>query len=153
MTVTTPAAATFGTVQEAVLAALSPAARGGTGPLARLMREGGLHCVFQPLADLVEGHVYAHEALIRGPEGTPLHTPDRLLQTALQEGLLQDFELLCVAVALQQWGDLGARGRLLPRPRTSTAADTNQSRARLIAAISFRSGRTCRRGTWRRGTT
>lgn len=111
MTVTTPAA-TFGTVQEAVLAALSPAARSGTGPLARLMREGGLHCVFQPLADLVEGHVYAHEALIRGPEGTPLHTPDRLLQTALQEGLLQDFELLCVAVALQQWGDLGAHGRL-----------------------------------------
>ena len=46
------------------MALLSPAARQGTGPLARLMREGGLYCVFQPLADLREGQVYAHEALI-----------------------------------------------------------------------------------------
>jgi hypothetical protein len=30
------------------MALLSPAARQGTGPLARLMREGGLYCVFQP---------------------------------------------------------------------------------------------------------
>ena len=78
------------------MALLSPAARQGTGPLARLMREGGLYCVFQPLADLREGSVYAHEALIRGPQGTPLHTPDALLELARREGILQDFELLCV---------------------------------------------------------
>ena len=57
------------------MALLSPAARQGTGPLARLMREGGLHCVFQPLADLREGQVYAHEALIRGPPEHPLAHP------------------------------------------------------------------------------
>ncbi len=91
---------------------LSPAARHGCGPLAQLMREGGLHCVFQPLADLREGTIYAHEALIRGPAGSPLHRPDALLESARQEGLLQDFELLCVALALRQWGCLGAAGRL-----------------------------------------
>ncbi len=89
---------------QAVLDSLSSAVRDGTAPLVQLMREGGLHCVFQPLADLREGNVYAHEALIRGPAGTPLHTPDRLLQTALGEGVLQEFELLCVAIALRQWG-------------------------------------------------
>ena len=64
------------------MALLSPAARHGTGPLARLMQGGGLHCVFQPLADLREGNIHAHEALIRGPQDSPLHTPDVLLSLA-----------------------------------------------------------------------
>ncbi|MFI8614201.1 EAL domain-containing protein [Acidovorax sp. NPDC077693] len=92
---------------------LSCTLRDGTGPLAALMQQGGhLHCVFQPLADLREGGVYAHEALIRGPEGTALHTPDALLAQAQREGILRDFELLCVFTALEQWGALGAPGRL-----------------------------------------
>ena len=103
---------TLGSPQAAMMAMLSPAARLGTGPLARLMHEGGLHCVFQPLADLREGSIYAHEALIRGPQGSPLHTPDALLAQARREHILQDFELLCVFTALQQWGAQGAQGRL-----------------------------------------
>ena len=94
------------------MALLSPAARQGTGPLARLMREGGLYCVFQPLADLREGQVYTHEALIRGPQNTPWHTPDKLLELARREGILQDFELLCVGTAMEQWGRHDAPGRL-----------------------------------------
>jgi len=95
-----------------VLELLSPAVREGTGPLARLMRGGGLYCVFQPLADLREGSIYAHEALIRGPEGSALHRPDALLEMARQERILQDFELLCVVLALWQWGREGRAGRV-----------------------------------------
>ena len=95
-----------------MLALLSPAARLGSGPLARLMRDGGLYCVFQPLGDLREGSIFAHEALIRGPEGSALHTPDVLLDLARREGLLLDFELVCVFTALRDWGDHGAPGRL-----------------------------------------
>lgn len=97
---------------DATMALLSSAARHGTGPLARLMQQGALHCVFQPLADLREGQVYAHEALIRGPQDTLFHTPDVLLDLARQEGILQDFELLCAFTALDTWGRLGAPGRL-----------------------------------------
>lgn len=97
---------------DAVLAALSPAVRHGTGPLAQLMREGRLHCLFQPLADLREGAIFAHEALIRGPEGSPWHTPDVLLDLARREHILQDFELLCVVIALAQWGEEGRAGRV-----------------------------------------
>ena len=101
-----------GSRREAMLAMLSPDARHGTGPLARLMQGGGLHCVFQPLADLREGTIYAHEALIRGPQGSPFHTPDVLLELARRERLLLDFELLCVFTALEQWGQSDAPGRL-----------------------------------------
>ena len=97
---------------EAMTALLSPATLQGTGPLATLMRQGGLHCVFQPLADLREGSVYAHEALIRGPQGSPLHTPDQLLACAARERILLDFELVCIFTALDQWGRQQAAGRL-----------------------------------------
>ena len=95
-----------------VVAALSPAMRTGAGPLAQLIREGGLHCVFQPLGDLRAGTVFAHEALIRGPVGSPLHRPDTLLDMARCERILPDFELMCVYIALQDWAALGAAGRL-----------------------------------------
>lgn len=96
----------------ALLPSLSPRVRRGEGPLARLLRAGGLHCVFQPLADLREGNIYSHEALIRGPENSPLQSPDALLAQARAEDLLHDFELLCVAQALTQWGQQATPGRL-----------------------------------------
>lgn len=98
--------------RQALLAKLSPATQHGTGALAQLMRSGGLHCVFQPLADLREGSIYAHEALIRGPQGTPLQNPDALLQQARAEDVLQDFEWLCAYTALEQWSQQPTGGRL-----------------------------------------
>lgn len=95
-----------------VLAALSPTVATGTGPLAQLLREGALHCVFQPLGDLRAGAVFAHEALIRGPAGSPWHRPDTLLEMARREGILPDFELMCVYTALQNWSAIEAPGRL-----------------------------------------
>ena len=108
-------------------------ARRGTGPLARLMREGGLYCVFQPLADLREGQVYAHEALIRGPQNTPLHTPDKLLELARREGILQDFELLSVYTAMEQWGRHDAPGRLF----VNISADALVHGVQLIGATAL----------------
>ncbi|MDP2771502.1 MAG: EAL domain-containing protein [Giesbergeria sp.] len=95
-----------------VVTALSPAVRNGTGPLAQLMRAGELHCVFQPLGDLRTGAVFAHEALIRGPENTAWHTPEALLSMARCEHILPDFELVCVTTALRNWAALGTEGRL-----------------------------------------
>ncbi len=97
---------------ERALATLSPALRQGQGVLAKMIRSGQLYCVFQPLVDLCSGTIYAHEALIRGPEGTVWHTPDALLDIARREHLLQDFEIFCAYTALQEWGAAGADGRV-----------------------------------------
>lgn len=96
----------------ALLHSLSPALRQGNGLLAQLLRAGALRCVFQPLAELREGGIYAHEALIRGPAGTPLQSPDALLAQARGEDRLHDFELLCVAQALTQRSRQATPGRL-----------------------------------------
>ncbi|MBA4254939.1 MAG: diguanylate phosphodiesterase [Polaromonas sp.] len=84
----------------------------GHGQLRQLMHDGALHCVFQPIADLNEGTVFAHEALIRGPAGSPWQSPDTLLALADQEGLMMAFELHCVETALAQWGHTHNPGRL-----------------------------------------
>jgi diguanylate cyclase (GGDEF)-like protein len=61
---------------------------------------------------LRNGSIYAHEALIRGPQDTPLHTPDALLAAAAQENLNFEFECHCVVAALYRWGIAGQAGRL-----------------------------------------
>lgn len=84
----------------------------GNGPLAGLMQNRALHCVYQPIAGLNDGAIYAHEALIRGPQGTAFHTPDVLLASAAKENLNYEFENFCVVEAVDRWGQLGQTGRL-----------------------------------------
>lgn len=101
----------------------------GSGPLSRLLLEGALAPVFQPIVSLQDTTVYAHEALIRGPKALPLHRPDALLAAARKEGLLLDFEIACVAVALGQWAALRQPGRLF----------VNLSASALVAMVRGRS--------------
>jgi len=84
----------------------------GSGPLSRLMRDRSLRSVFQPIVAMADGSIYAHEALIRGPSAMPLQSADALLGAARKEGLLVEFELMCVAVALERWAQLKQPGRL-----------------------------------------
>ena len=90
----------------------SAAVRNGRGPLATLMRSKGLYPVYQPIVSLLDGAIYSHEALIRGPQHTSFHTPDVLLAAAAHENLNYEFENLCVIAALRQWGELLQPGRL-----------------------------------------
>ncbi len=84
----------------------------GVGPLSRLLAEGSLTMAFQPIVSLSTGQLHAHEALVRGPQGMPLQSPDALFAAARREGLVQDFEVACLATALKRWSSLGQRGRL-----------------------------------------
>ncbi len=68
--------------------------------------------VYQPIVSLADGSVFAHESLVRGPQGMPLQSPDALFAAARREGLNQDFEIACVVVALRQWSAMQRAGRL-----------------------------------------
>ncbi len=90
--------------------ALSPSE--GMGPLQKILIESSLYPVFQPIVNLGDATIYAHEALIRGPGGSALHTPDALLRAASHEGLEFEFEYACVVAALRAWGKMDVPGRL-----------------------------------------
>lgn len=69
--------------------------------LLQVLRKGKINIVFQPIVSLRDGAVLGYEALSRGPEGTPLYTPDALFGTALECGKLWDLEQLCRTKALE----------------------------------------------------
>ncbi|MES2582892.1 MAG: phosphodiesterase [Pseudomonadota bacterium] len=90
----------------------APAGSWGQGPLHRVLHEASLYPVFQPIVNLGDATIHAHEALIRGPGGSPLHTPDALLRAAAHEHLEFEFEYACVVAALRTWGKMDVPGRL-----------------------------------------
>jgi EAL domain-containing protein (putative c-di-GMP-specific phosphodiesterase class I) len=65
-----------------------------------MLREGGLHCVYQPFVDLDTGAVMAHEALLRGPAATGWESPMVLLDAAREAGRLADLEQASLRASL-----------------------------------------------------
>ena len=79
--------------------------------LERILKEGAVHTVFQPIVSLRDGSVLGYEALSRGPEQSPLHCPSALFAQARACGEIWDLEFLCRTRALE------AVGRMLPNAR------------------------------------
>jgi EAL domain-containing protein (putative c-di-GMP-specific phosphodiesterase class I)/GGDEF domain-containing protein len=80
--------------------------------LCALIESEALTIHFQPIVALGECTLVAHEALMRGPAGTPLQTPDALLAAARHAGLEYDLELLACRNAIAQFAARNAAGRL-----------------------------------------
>ncbi|WP_287631145.1 GGDEF domain-containing protein [Accumulibacter sp.] len=78
----------------------------------RIIREGLLHPVFQPILDF-RAHAYlGFEALIRGPASSPLHLPEQLFAAARSAGLASALEHACREASLRAFDHLGLPGRL-----------------------------------------
>ncbi len=61
--------------------------------------------LYEPIVNLTSREVLGHEALVRGPWKSELHSPDRLFQLAEETGLVFELDCLCRRTALR-----GARG-------------------------------------------
>ena len=57
--------------------------------------------VYQPVVRLDSGRVVGFEALARGPEDSPLHTPDKLFQAARDAGRLEELDWACKTAAIR----------------------------------------------------
>lgn len=75
---------------------------------------------FQPIVDMGRRRIHGYEALIRGPEQSPLHSPQRLFEIAMQAGRLVELDLLCRRLAIERFVALGLEGKLFLNVMPST---------------------------------
>ncbi|WNR43285.1 GGDEF domain-containing protein [Paenibacillus roseipurpureus] len=66
-----------------------------------ILREQRIHAVYQPIISLHDGGVMGYEALSRGPEHSPFHSPLEMFQFAEQQGELYKLEQLAREKAIQ----------------------------------------------------
>ena len=77
-----------------------------------IIESGSLHPHFQPIVDLRRGEVIGFEALIRGPNGSPLQYPDALFRAAIEHGLQLELELACRKATLEKYAELRPGSKL-----------------------------------------
>jgi EAL domain-containing protein (putative c-di-GMP-specific phosphodiesterase class I) len=70
----------------------------------RVLADGGLRTVFQPVVDLHSSQVIGHEALTRGPAGTAVESPDALFEAARACGRLAELDWACRCQAFRVAG-------------------------------------------------
>jgi EAL domain-containing protein (putative c-di-GMP-specific phosphodiesterase class I) len=63
--------------------------------LSEMLQSGDVRSLLQPIVDLSSGEIVAYEALARGPAGTALEHPDRLVMAARHAGRLHEVDSLC----------------------------------------------------------
>lgn len=69
--------------------------------LEEILRERLLRSVFQPIVDLETRVLYGYEALVRGPVGSSLESPDQLFAAAAAGGRLVELDAACQKAAVE----------------------------------------------------
>jgi EAL domain-containing protein (putative c-di-GMP-specific phosphodiesterase class I) len=70
--------------------------------VADLVRRGFHSVVFQPIRRVSDGSIFAFEALMRGPAGTPLATPAEIFRSnAIDRTLLHELDAACALSAVR----------------------------------------------------
>jgi EAL domain-containing protein (putative c-di-GMP-specific phosphodiesterase class I) len=79
--------------------------------------------VYEPIVEVETRTVFGYEALARGPEGTELHSPFALFETATEQDLLFQLDCLCRQSGLRGARDLPGGAKLFLNVRPTTIHD------------------------------
>ncbi len=83
-----------------------------TEDIKSIISEKAINTVFQPIFNIQTQSITGYEALTRGPENSPLYSPDVLFERATQAGLLSELEILCRDKAIKRFAELKLTGKL-----------------------------------------
>jgi len=93
--------------------------------LVEIVHNKELWTVFQPIKELESRTIFAHEALSRGPRGTPLERPGPLFELAQRHGLMEELERACRRRTFLDWDVFGTPGRLFVNTVPATVRDAS----------------------------
>ncbi|RQD69889.1 MAG: EAL domain-containing protein [Tindallia sp. MSAO_Bac2] len=79
---------------------------------ARILNQGKIHTLFQPIASLKNGQILGYEALSRGPEDSRFYRPDFLFEFAHRTGEVWKLDLLCREKAIENGRQFAGKQKL-----------------------------------------
>lgn len=98
-------------------------ARSRRHKLFELVLRGEIRSVYEPIVECKSRTVFAYEALARGPEGSPLHSPYVLFAMADEEDLLFQLDCLCRRSGIAGARDLPKGTKLFLNVRPTSIHD------------------------------
>jgi len=93
--------------------------------LDRIIRNESLTPLFQPIVDGTTQAIFGYEALIRGPEDSPLHSPIDLFETATSSGRLAELDFLCRKLSIEAFSEQDLAGKLFLNIMPASMLDAN----------------------------
>ena len=103
--------------------------------LLRIIETRAVQPVFQPILAFGTGEILAYEGLIRGPDGSPLHTPAKLFDAATRAGQLIELNMLCALKVVRQYARLGLQQQLFLNVTPQTVLDVRDDVQRISRFI------------------
>ena len=103
--------------------------------LQRLLLQRDLHMLFQPVVNTRERRVLGYEALVRGPDGSALHSAASLFELAQAEGMLAMLERLCRELACNRFVELGLSGKLFLNVSPMTLTDPHHPQGETLRIL------------------
>lgn len=109
--------------------------------LQQILNQRQLTPVFQPILDIRARGYLGYEGLIRGPEGTDLHSPAMLFEVARISGQTEALERLCREIIFREFAAQRLQGRLFVNVSAGCLADPfflNGDTIRLLNEVGLR---------------
>ena len=103
--------------------------------LDRVMNEEQLSVVFQPILSIDKQSIYAYEGLVRGPENSPLHSPNDLFDTAVQRQCLSRLDQLCCKTIIRRFAELRLPGCLFLNVDPRSFSETSFTPERILTYL------------------
>lgn len=103
--------------------------------LNRILAQGDLNCLFQPIISLSEREIHGYEALSRGPSNSPLHSPIALFSCARRASRLSELELSCRRNACRRFSQQQLPARLFLNVSPESLLETAHQPGRTLEML------------------
>jgi EAL domain-containing protein (putative c-di-GMP-specific phosphodiesterase class I) len=103
--------------------------------LVETILDGRIYSVYEPIVEVESRTVFGYEALARGPEGTPFHSPLALFSSAEENDLVFELDGVCRESGLRGAIDFPAGTKLFLNIRPTTIHDPAFREDRLIETL------------------
>ena len=94
-----------------------------------------INALFQPIFNINNHSLHGYEALSRGPEHSPLHSPVPLFQTAESQGQLLELEGLCRSISINQFKTKKLAGKLFINISPKALLDPNHAKGMTLSLV------------------